>query len=114
MKTPTNPFVLSGYYGKKWFCDREEELTILMKHLQNERNVVLYSWRRMGKTALIRRIFEEAKRHNETESVYVDLLATQDLKEAVRAWRPKQRKYGPERSSKKGTCYSGKWSLLRS
>lgn len=85
MKTPKNPFILSGYYGKKWFCDRETEKEEILNHLSNERNVVLYAWRRMGKTALIKNIFEELKENRKAETVYIDLLSTQTLPEAIRA-----------------------------
>ncbi|MCC5908616.1 MAG: hypothetical protein JJU13_20525 [Balneolaceae bacterium] len=85
MKSPRNPFILSGYYGRKWFCDREQELNLLREHIQNERNVVIYSWRRMGKTALIKCLLDEEKKSKIYESVYVDLLATQNLAEAIRA-----------------------------
>jgi hypothetical protein len=38
MKEPFNPFVINNYQGKEYFCDRE-----------NDRNVALYAWRRLGK-----------------------------------------------------------------
>lgn len=81
---PDNPFVLSGYRGRKWFCDREKELLELEEHVTNERNVVLYAWRRMGKTALIKCFFDILKSRGEKETLYVDLLATQSLEEAIR------------------------------
>lgn len=85
MKKPDNPFVLSGFYGRPWFCDREDELQTLHNHLENERNVVLYSWRRMGKTALIRCLFDELEKTNAVSGIYVDLLATDNMHEAIRA-----------------------------
>lgn len=51
-KAPLNPFVLTGYYGKTWFCNREEEINMLKDHVLNDRNVVMYSLRRMGKLLL--------------------------------------------------------------
>lgn len=79
-----NPFLLSGYYGKKYFCDREEELNILYDNFANERNTVLYAWRRMGKTALVKCFLQKLEKKNEAESVYVDLLGTREAGDAIR------------------------------
>lgn len=85
MKSPENPFVLNTYHGKKYFCDREKDLEILQSHIGNERNVVLFAWRRLGKSALIHRFFEELEETGKYETLYVDLLATHSIEEAVRA-----------------------------
>ncbi len=79
-----NPFLLTGFYGKEYFCDREKEIRILKEHFENERNVVLYSWRRMGKTVLIKYFLSMLERENKTETVYVDFLGTRDLDAALR------------------------------
>lgn len=79
-----NPFLLSGYYGKKYFCDREEELNILYDNFVNERNTVLYAWRRMGKTALVKCFLQKLEKKNEAESVYVDLLGTREAGDVIR------------------------------
>jgi len=83
MKTPQNPFLLSGYAGKEWFCNREAELSEMHQHLENDRNVVLYAWRRLGKTALIKCFFEELEKNKRAETIYVDLFATQSINEAL-------------------------------
>lgn len=85
MKAPFNPFVINSHQGKDYFCDREKELEKLLNHLKNDRNVVLYAWRRLGKSALIHRLFEELEETKEFETIYIDLLATQNLGEAIRA-----------------------------
>lgn len=85
MKSPTNPFVITGYLGKSYFCNRESELAQLKSHVENERNIVLYAWRRLGKSALIHRLFEELSESDEYETIYVDLLATQTIEEAIQA-----------------------------
>jgi len=84
MKTPDNPFVLSGYFDKKYFCDREGVLDELEDHLSNGRNIVLYAWRRMGKTALIKCLFAEMEKSKGKETLYIDLLTTQTISEAIR------------------------------
>lgn len=82
MRNPSNPFIVSGYYGPKFFCDREEELSWLIDQHANERNSMLYSWRRMGKTALIRHFFHNLEEEKKADCIFVDLLGTSDLEEA--------------------------------
>lgn len=83
MKTPKNAFLLQGYHSKAYFCNREDELALLKSHQENERNVVLFSWRRLGKSALIQRFIKEEERSEKIEAVYVDLMATTNTKEAI-------------------------------
>ncbi len=78
-----NPFLLTAYFGRDYFCDRDEELHILENHFENERNVVLYAWRRMGKTALIQCFLAELEAKNKAETIYVDLLGTRNLEDAI-------------------------------
>ena len=79
-----NPFLLTGFHSKKYFCDREKELASLFEHLENERNIVLYSWRRLGKTALIRYFLSILEAEKRADTVYVDLLGTRDMQTAIR------------------------------
>lgn len=83
MKAPKNPFVLAGYYGKAYFCNRNKELDQLQEHIHNERNVVLYSWRRTGKTALIKCFLHMLEQQN-TETLYVDMLGSQNMAGAIK------------------------------
>ena len=43
MEQLNNPFVIYGYKGAGYFCDRKKETEVIMKALQNERNIVLIS-----------------------------------------------------------------------
>jgi AAA+ ATPase superfamily predicted ATPase len=79
----SNPFQVLGFTTPKNFCDRESELETLIEHFQNNRNVVLYSWRRLGKTLLIKRFIYEIENHHNAEAIYVDLMATQNMEEAI-------------------------------
>lgn len=72
-----NPFILQGYHGPDLFCDRQQELSELISHIENGRNMVLHGERRMGKTALLRRLLDGRP------GMLVDLLSCQSLAEAV-------------------------------
>ena len=79
-----NPFVVYGYKGAAYFCDREEETRKVMDALQNERNVTLIAPRRIGKTGLIHHVFAKIE-HEEADvrCFYIDLFATKNLAQMV-------------------------------
>jgi AAA+ ATPase superfamily predicted ATPase len=83
-KKPHNPFLLGGYYGRAYFCDREKELALMLDNFENGRNTVLYAWRRLGKTVLVQHFMAELEASKKAETLYVDLLATRDTDEALR------------------------------
>ena len=83
MKKIDNPFLTNGYCGKEYFCDREKELKILSKMLKNDSNYLLISRRKLGKTALIERFFEEIRANEEAICIFVDLFATQNLHDFI-------------------------------
>ncbi len=81
-----NPFVVEGYAGMEYFCDREEETATLISALENGRNVTLISPRRMGKSGLIHHAFSRIKRQNpEISTYYLDILHTNSLRQFVEA-----------------------------
>ena len=41
MERLNNPFVIYGYKGAEYFCDRQKETGSIMRALHNERNVAL-------------------------------------------------------------------------
>lgn len=80
-----NPFILKPYHSKDLFCDREQEISILLANITNERNTTLISPRRMGKTGLIFRTFDEIKSlHKEINTCYVDIFATRSLSDFIK------------------------------
>lgn len=78
-----NPFLLIGFHSVKYFCDREREFETLKDHLANDRNIVLYSWRRIGKTALIKYLLTTLEKEKTVETLYVDLLGTNSTGDAL-------------------------------
>ena len=84
MEQLNNPFVIYGYKGTEYFCDRKKETDLIMKALQNERNIVLISPRRIGKTGLIHHVFESiSKQEPETHCFYLDINATRNLSQFI-------------------------------
>lgn len=83
MKNDTaNPFLVSGYQGADFFCDREDETTALVSAFTNRRNVTLISPRRMGKTGLIHHVFNHLMADDQNcRCFYLDIFATQNLAE---------------------------------
>lgn len=57
MKHFVNPFVISGYEGDRYFCDRVQETQRLAFEIENGNNVALIATRRMGKSGLIQHFF---------------------------------------------------------
>lgn len=76
-----NPFVISGYVSPYYFCDREDETKLLLRHLLNNRNTALISTRRMGKTGLIRHCFQMPEVKDNFHCFFVDIYATSNLNE---------------------------------
>ncbi len=80
-----NPFLVYGYAGPRYFCDREAETEKLVSALDNGRNVTLIAPRRMGKTGLIKNTFYRMRQQNpEVACFYMDIFATRDLSFFVR------------------------------
>ena len=74
-----NPFVLVGYHGPEYFCDRVAETKRLCDAIRNDSNVTLLSPRRYGKTGLIMNAFDQLSKNGEYETIYIDVFGTQNL-----------------------------------
>lgn len=83
-KLLNNPFVVYGYKGKEYFCDREAETRKIIEGLSNERNITLIAPRRIGKTGLIHHVFSCLREEQPSVCcVYFDILATKKLEHFV-------------------------------
>lgn len=84
MKELNNPFVVYGYKGAEYFCDRVAETEKIITGLSNERNVTVIAPRRIGKTGLIHHVFSQIReRQPEICCIYFDVLPTKTLEQFV-------------------------------
>lgn len=77
-----NPFIIRGYNGKDYFCDRENETKQLLRLLHNGNDVVLAAPRRIGKSGLIHHCFAQ----EEMDGYYlffIDIYSTKSLADFV-------------------------------
>jgi len=81
-----NPFVLQPYVSKDFFCDRVREMNEIISFLENGANVSLITMRRIGKTGLILRTFDELRdRKYGYTTIYADIFATSGVDDFVAA-----------------------------
>lgn len=78
-----NPFYITGIIPEPYFCDREKETTWFIRTLENKAHILLTSPRRMGKTQLIRHVFEQPSIKDNCYSFYTDIYPTTSLHELV-------------------------------
>lgn len=79
-----NPFLITGYHGPAYFCDREKETEKIISALTNDRNISLISPRRIGKTGLIHHAFYQLSEQDKlVRCFYLDIFSTQNLRDFV-------------------------------
>lgn len=84
MKPLNNPFVEYGYKGPEYFCDREEETGQLVNALYNESNIALISPRRIGKSGLIKHVFNRMEASSkDVACIYIDILNTRNQRDFI-------------------------------
>lgn len=83
MKTK-NPFIVVGYEGPSYFCDRARETRKIVGAIENGRNVTLIAPRRYGKTGLIHHVM--GRLPSTCSCAYLDIFATQNLADFTRAF----------------------------
>lgn len=84
MRTLDNPFVISGYEGAHYFCDRVEETAQLSHEIANGNNVALVATRRIGKSGLIEHYFSQPEIGERYYTFFIDIYDTKSLRELVR------------------------------
>lgn len=83
MKAQVNPFVISGYEGTRYFCDRQQETVQLQQEIANGNNVALVATRRMGKSGLIHHYFSQPIIQEQYYTFFIDIYDTQSLRELL-------------------------------
>lgn len=73
----TNPFVIVGYEGPEYFCDRAEETSKIIDAVKNGRNLTLIAPRRYGKTGLLHNAYNSLG--DDYIKIYIDIFATRNL-----------------------------------
>ncbi|MBQ9678629.1 MAG: ATP-binding protein [Prevotella sp.] len=78
-----NPFYITGIIPESYFCDREKETAWMVRTLENKAHILLTSPRRMGKTQLVRHLFEQPSIKDCYYTFYTDIYPTTSLHELV-------------------------------
>ena len=79
-----NPFIVTGrYISPEFFCDRENETAELLSNIQNWRNTVLISLRRMGKSGLIHHLYNLDAIMSDYETFFIDIYDTENIEDFV-------------------------------
>ncbi len=94
-----NPFLITGYYSPDYFCDREKELNLLKKNIGGKNNTTLISPRRLGKSGLILRLFDDLKKEGNYSTLFVDIFATRNIEDFIKAISDSILKEFPEHTS---------------
>lgn len=95
-----NPFIIKSYESKELFCDREEELQLMLRNCINSTDMTLISQRRMGKTGLILRLFDELKdTRPEIHTIYFDIFASRNIDDFIKLMAEAAMKAFPSKTS---------------
>ena len=78
-----NPFYITGIIPEPYFCDRVKETSWMVRTLENKAHILLTSPRRMGKTQLVRHVFEQPSIKDNYYTFYTDIYPTTSLHEFV-------------------------------
>ena len=81
--TNNNPFIISGYEGAKYFCDRIQETEQLSSEIANGNNVALIATRRMGKSGLIEHYFSNPSVQRDYYTFFIDIYDTLNIREFI-------------------------------
>ena len=95
-----NPFTIKTYESKELFCDREEELQLMLRNCINGTDMTLISQRRIGKTGLMLRLFDELRDiRPEIHTIYLDIFASRNIDDFIKLMAEAAMKSFPSKSS---------------
>ncbi len=78
-----NPFLTTVYKSPEYFCNRITETQNLISAVENGRNTVLHSLRRIGKSGLIKNTFYYLDKDTDYHLVYIDIFNTYNVNDFV-------------------------------
>lgn len=95
-----NPFIFRAYKSKDLFCDRQKELKELLDNSLSGADATLIAQRRIGKTGLILRLFDEIRTEKiPIVPIYADIFATRSLDDFIKTLSEAIMAAIPEKSS---------------
>lgn len=95
-----NPFVIKSYESKELFCDREEELQLMLRNCINGSDMTLISQRRVGKTGLVLRLFDELRDvRPDIHTIYFDIFASRNIDDFIKLMAEATMKRFPSKTS---------------
>ena len=95
-----NPFVIKSYESKDLFCDREEELQLMLRNCINGTDMTLISQRRVGKTGLVLRLFDELRDvRPDIHTIYFDIFASRNIDDFIKLMAEATMKRFPSKTS---------------
>ncbi|MBU1718191.1 MAG: hypothetical protein KKA07_03865 [Bacteroidetes bacterium] len=77
-----NPFLLKGYHSPEYFCDRVEVTRKIINAIENNQDITLYGFRRLGKSALIHHVFHHLQK--DYLCIYADIWGTTSIEEFIK------------------------------
>ena len=76
---PLNPFFTDTTdIPDEYFCDRKEETNTIIEYIVNGSNIVLKAPRRIGKSSLIKHIFNQPSIKDNYNTLYIDIYGTKN------------------------------------
>ncbi|WP_457593370.1 AAA family ATPase [Hydrogenimonas sp.] len=75
-----NPFRFDVEVSGSYFCGREEEIEMILEYIKNQTNLIMFAKRRVGKSSLIKEIFEHRLEKGMLYA-HVDIYAVSNIRE---------------------------------
>lgn len=97
MKNIENPFLTNTYQGPEYFCDRVDETKRIISNIKSGNSTTLISIRRIGKTGLIKHVFNEMP--SNWKGIYIDILETENLNQFLNVFSTAILNAIPEKST---------------
>ncbi len=77
----TNPFQFEGIVTGNNFCDRKDDINELLEYMYSSNNVIISMKRRVGKSSIIKEIFDNYIKDKRVLTAYIDIYGITSTKE---------------------------------